>query len=104
MPDTTIQKWLANTVRIMSDIKQQIEARQRIVAALEKTMIALMEVREAVTKAKDAVIAFDEENPHVIFWVNKLKGDAKRKARGSTGTKVSAEGDVTLPSIEGAGS
>ena len=87
----------------MSEIDTQIKARTVLTIALEKALEKTAAARNAATEAKQAVIAYDAENPHVMFWVNKLAGDAKRAERGSSGTVVSAEGHATLASAKGAG-
>lgn len=91
-------------VRKMSrEFDDQIKARARLAIANNKAINNLVKARIAADETKAAVIEYDGENPQVMFWVNKLAGDRKRAERGSTGTKVEAQGDASMAAVEGAG-
>lgn len=96
----TIHDSLASTGKAMSN---KIDERAKLEQAYTDSLQRSIDARTAVTEAKVAIMDFDVKHPEVMRAVHDAAGEAKKAARGSTGTTVEAEGHATLPSVEGEG-
>lgn len=77
--------------------------RDKIVSSYEAAMQASIDAQQDANKAKAEIMAFDEEHPQVMREFHDEKGKAKVAERGSTGTKVDAEGHASLAPAQAEG-
>lgn len=63
------------------NLEEKIEARGALTDALDGCRDAEKEARDETKDAKDAVMAFDAENPEVMQAINRAAGEAKIQAK-----------------------
>lgn len=99
MPDTMTPNAPASMERIVSSL----EARNKLSSAHEAAMTALQKAGKACNDASAKVEAFDAKYPQVMEVVHIEAGKKKQAERGSTGSKVEAEGHAEVPTAKAEG-
>ena len=96
----------------MSD--KLFEERADLLMAHQDATEQLVEARETARKAKYEILVFDDSHPEVMQAVNKEMGERKKAAHAAerklagedekeSGVIHSAEGEATLPTVDGEG-
>ncbi len=96
----------------MSD--KLFEARANLTMAYQDATDKLVEAREVAAEAKKKILIFDDNYPEVMQAVNKEMGERKKAAHAAarklagedekeSGVIHSAEGEATLPTVDGEG-
>ena len=96
----------------MSD--KLFEKRANLTMAYQDATDKLVEARETAGKAKEQILIFDDNHPEVMQAISKEMGERKKAAHAAarklagedekeSGVVHRAEGEATLPTVDGEG-